>query len=86
MSLLAIKPLAVYLCGGLLRISIITSSDVLPQLELVQMWLKTVSRYARTNRLHGFPCIVKMEPKTILTVMTNVMSLQIHTMNCDVNK
>lgn len=52
MSLLAIKPLAVYLCGGLLQISIITSSDVLPQLELFQMWLKMVSRYARIAFSH----------------------------------
>lgn len=58
MSLLAIKPRAVYLCGGLLWISIITSSDVLPQLELVQMWLKRVSRDARMNRLHEFLSVV----------------------------
>lgn len=43
MLLLAIKPLAAYLCGWLLQTSSVTSLDVLPQLKLVQMLLKIVS-------------------------------------------
>lgn len=41
--LLAIKPLAAYVCGWLLQTSSVTSLDVLPQLKLVQMLLKIVS-------------------------------------------